>query len=133
MIDIKRYKEELTSVPLTAKAFVVPQTNEMATTAQPATMPVEQQRDTTGKTYLSNMGLDAEAGSDDHAVQHFCFDCCMPFREDRMVLFRGKWYGVPCGDYKHAVDIFRKERQRAFRPPRKNEPGAVPFVTSTNW
>ena len=132
MIDIKRYLEESSSatlsVPTAQLSFV-----ENATVSQPPAFVAEQQIDTTGKVYVSNMGLDAEAGVDDRSQQHFCYDCCMPFRETRMVLFRGKWYGVPCGDYKHAVDIYRKERQRMYRPPRRKEPGGVPFVTTTSW
>jgi hypothetical protein len=106
MIDIKRYLQEVQIDPVTGQPVVM---------------------------LVSNMGLDADAGMNAKSVQHFCVDCCMPFREERMIKFRGLWYGVPCGDYKHAISIYTKEKERAWYPERRNEPGEVPFVTSTNW
>jgi hypothetical protein len=86
-----------------------------------------------GTITVSNMGLDRGAELEDRSRQQFCVDCRMPFREGRMLKFRGLWYGIPCGDYLHAIDIYRKERQRAFRPVHRNEPAAVPFILSANW
>jgi hypothetical protein len=135
MKDIKRYREiEVADNTQIAPAFVIPTTNEdTATIVQPQAYEAAVQFDTTGKVYEFNMGQDAAAGIDDHNIQHFCIDCSMPFRNDRMIFFRGNWYGVPCGCYKHAVDIRRKELQRVQRPVRRNEPGDIPLITSTNW
>jgi hypothetical protein len=92
---------------------------------------LEQQTDpVTGRTYnayRSNMGT-----PDGKHPAHFCCDCMLPFRETDMIKFRGKWYGVPCGDYRHAADIFRKEKQRAYKPRRYREPGDVPLVITQN-
>jgi len=133
MIDIKRYKESDGTVVPTAPVVPVLKHTAQESQSDPPVFQAKVQIDLgTNIVALSNMGLDASAG-DDKMVQHFCVDCCMPFRQDRMVRFRGLWYGIPCGDHRHAVDIFRKERERAFLPPRHNEPGEVPFVSSANF
>ena len=136
MIDIKRYKTETGTDPLNVSTMPpIPALNHngMETQTDPPAFVAETQISVTaGEVFVSNMGLDAAAG-DSKRVQHFCIDCCMPFREDKMIKFRGVWYGIPCGDFRHAIDILRKEKQRAFRPPRNNEPGAVPFASSADF
>ncbi len=133
MQDIKRYKIEDADAQLVATAQPTLKLTGIETQTAPSPYVEPEQIDIgDGNVAVSNMGLDAAAG-DAKCVQHFCADCCMPFRENRMIKFRGLWYGIPCGDYQHAVDILRKERQRAFRPPRVKEPGDVPFPSSSSF
>ena len=133
MQDVKRYKVEADGQQLVATVKPPLVVTGVETQSAPSPYVAPEQIDIgDGNVAVSNMGLDAAAG-DAKCVQHFCADCCLPFRENRMIKFRGLWYGIPCGDYQHAVDILRKEKQRAFRPPRAKEPGDVPFVISSDF
>ena len=38
-----------------------------------------------------------------------CVQCGLSFPRIKMRVFRGAWYGVPCGDYKDIKSIIRNE------------------------
>lgn len=46
-----------------------------------------------------------------HSFQkwHRCVLCSLSYPEGEMKLFRGSWYGVPCGDHRDIGSILRKE------------------------
>lgn len=46
---------------------------------------------------------------------HICYVCAMIWKENQMVEFRGKWYGIPCGCHKDIVSIRKRERNNRIR------------------
>jgi len=67
--------------------------------------------------YEVNFGprLDAKGGE----LTLLCDVCGVPFPESKTVLFRGRVYGVPCGDNADIAGILRQERAKAFQPARR--------------
>ena len=39
-----------------------------------------------------------------------CFHCGKSYQRKQMRRFRGKWYGLPCGDHRDIQDILRREK-----------------------
>lgn len=50
-----------------------------------------------------------------------CVKCGLAFKEKDVELFRGKPYGVPCGDYKDIRSILMKERSERVRMKRSGD------------
>lgn len=48
-----------------------------------------------------------------------CVKCGFAFKEKDVQFFRGKPYGVPCGDYKDIRSILLKERSERLQSRRK--------------
>ena len=134
MSDIKRYTIGDKTAALNRSTLSVPALSHVGVehNAQPAAYVAPTQFTmTTNEVLISNMGTIQNVEEADFTVQHFCADCTQPFRESQMIKFRGRWWGIPCGDYLHAYDILLKERQRAYQPDRRREPGDVPLIAST--
>lgn len=74
--------------------------------------------------------LDSNAGSvgGKHGQMRFCAVCAYEFREDQMIMFRGRWYCKPNLHIKQIASILKLEAAERYRPSNANErpgPGLI--------
>jgi hypothetical protein len=44
-----------------------------------------------------------------------CVQCGFSYPKEQMKHFQGKWYGVPCGDFRDIHDIILKQHADSYR------------------
>jgi hypothetical protein len=51
-------------------------------------------------------------GPFERELSHRCYACGLLYRESKMTLYKGKWYGIPCTCYKDIRSLVEKELDR---------------------
>ena len=70
-----------------------------------------------GGVHEVNFGPSAEAKPGELTMM--CDVCGVPFPESKVRVFRGRTYGIPCGDVADIGGILKVERAKAYRPPKR--------------
>lgn len=65
----------------------------------------------------ANFGPVADAATGEMTIM--CDLCGVPYPKSKTVTFRGRVYGVPCGDSADIQGILKVERAKAYRPPKR--------------